>query len=94
VKERSRTSKLLVLLLSVSRFEDLFGTVQFYQLQPSFTNFITEQLSLRVGEVDGSVTGRPILASRDVNCLICHRNDVMMIFNYRSIVLYTIFIEK
>jgi hypothetical protein len=29
--------------------------LQLYQLQLSFTNFITEQLSLRVGKIDGSV---------------------------------------
>jgi hypothetical protein len=35
--------------------KDLFGTAQLYELQLSFTNFTTEQLSLRVGEVDGCV---------------------------------------
>jgi hypothetical protein len=33
----------------------LFETAQLYQLQLSFTNFTTEQLSLRVGEVDDFV---------------------------------------
>jgi hypothetical protein len=33
----------------------LFETAQLYQLRLSFTNFTTEQLSLRVGEVDDFV---------------------------------------
>jgi hypothetical protein len=35
--------------------KDPFGTVSLHEIQLSFTNFTTEQLSLRVGEVDGSV---------------------------------------
>jgi hypothetical protein len=37
------------------RIKDLFGTPQLHQLQLSFISLTTEQLSLRVGEVVGSV---------------------------------------
>jgi hypothetical protein len=65
----------------------------------SFTNFTTEQLTLRVGEVDGSVW----LSDQ----LELYKNEILVKiapnmssewyyddFNYRSIVLYTIFIEN
>jgi hypothetical protein len=36
-------------------YQDMFGTTQLHELQLRFTNFTTEQFSLRVGEGDDCV---------------------------------------